>query len=421
MPAPLVGLALHPEVHYLERVMPLLERDVEVLEVGPETTWALDDSGALLPNDYHRRFLAIGERLGLPFIAHGVGLSPGSVADAPRRARWLARMAGDQRAFNYRWYTDHLGATVLDGLEMTLPLGLPMTAEVAEIVRARLCEMQRVVPRVGLENSAIYFVLGDPLAEPGFINAILGDEHHLLLDLHNLHTMAQNCGFDPQAYLDRLDLSRVIEIHLSGGSDSDPQWLPSRRTLRVDSHDDHVPEPVWDLFTQVLPRCPRLGAVIVERMEDTLGPGDELALAEELRRARAMVHRLHRSAGIPAPTSCPAPTLDPQILATQVEHERALAVVLRAPDPVAALARAPVELQRTLATIDPDGLRLAALFITRLRFERVQHGDLAAGHHFDDDPAGFAAEFRRYLAEVPPTAAFPQHEGALYRRWRAAR
>ena len=109
------------------------------------------------------------------------------------------------------------------------------------------------------------------------------------------------------------------------------------------------------------------------------------------------------------------------LLAAQLEHERALAVVLRAPDPVAALARAPVELQRTLATIDPDGLRLAALFITRLRFERVQHGDLAAGHHFDDDPAGFAAEFRRYLAEVPPTAAFPQHEGALYRRWRAAR
>ena len=95
--------------------------------------------------------------------------------------------------------------------------------------------------------------------------------------------------------------------------------------------------------------------------------------------------------------------------------------MLRAADPAAALARAPAELRHTLAGVDPDGLRLAALFITRLRFERVQHGDLAAGAHFDDDPAGFTAEFRRYLAEVPPTAAFPQDEGALYRRWRAAR
>ena len=414
---PRVGLGLHPDRDYLERVIPVLEREVEILEVAPETTWALDETGALITNDYHRRFLAIGERLGLPFIAHGVGLSPGSAGDGPRRARWLARMAGDQRLFNYHWYTDHLGATVLDGLEMTLPIGLPMTADVAAIVRARLCEMQRVVPRVGLENTAIYFVLGDPLAEPGFLAQILGDQHHLLLDLHNLHTMAENLGFDPLAWLARLDLSRVIEIHLAGGRDSEPQWLPSRRSLRVDSHDDHVPAPVWALFEQVLPRCPALGAVIVERMEGTLAPGDELALADELRRARTMVHQLHRPG---ASTSLPAapPALDPHALAAQLEHERALAAVLRAPDPVAALARAPASLQAALAGVDPDGLRLAALFITRLRFERVQHGDLAAARHFDDAPAEFAAVFRRYLAEVAPTAAFAQDEGALYRRWR---
>lgn len=82
-------------------------------------------------------------------------------------------------------------------------------------------------------------------------------------------------------------------------------------------------------------------------------------------------------------------------------------------DPIAALADEP-----TLAAIDPDGLRLAALFIARLRFERVQHGDRLAAEHFDRDPADFAALFRRYHAEVPPRAAFPQDEGALYRRWR---
>ncbi len=416
---PRVGLGLHPDRDYLERVMPLLEREVEILEVAPETTWAPDEAGALITNDYHRRFLAVGERLALPFIAHGVGLSPGSAGDAPRRARWLARMAEDQRRFNYLWYTDHLGASVLDGLEMTLPLGLPMTAEVAAIVRASLYEMQRVVPRVGLENTAIYFVLGDPLAEPEFLAQVLGDQHHLLLDLHNLHTMAENLGFDPLAWLARLDLSRVIEVHLAGGRDSEPRWLPSRRSLRVDSHDDHVPAPVWALFEQVLPRCPALGAVIVERMEGTLEPGDELALADELRRARSMVHQLHRP---DASTSLPAtpPVLDPQVLATQLEHEQALAAVLRAADPVAALARAPASLQSSLTGVDPDGLRLAALFIARLRFERVQHGDLAAARHFDDDPADFAAMFRRYLAEVAPTAAFAQDEGALYRRWRAA-
>jgi len=414
-----VGLALHPEATYLAQVMPLLERDVDILEVAPETTWALDEAGALTANEYHARFLAIGERLRLPFIAHGVGLSPGSAGDDARRERWLARVAEDQRHFKYLWYTDHLGATVLDGLEMTLPLGLPMTSEVAQIVRARLCEMQRVVPRVGLENTAIYFVLGDPLAEPEFLLKILGDEHHLLLDLHNLHTMAINLGFDPGAWLARLDLSRVIEIHLSGGRHSEPRWLTSRRSLRVDSHDDDVPEPVWQLFEQVLPRCPALAAVIVERMEGTLGPGDELTLADELRRARSMLHQLHRPGAAPSRPG-PTPALDPHLLTRQLEHERALAAVLRAADPVAALAQAPASLQTALAGVDPDGLRLAALFITRLRFERVQHGDLAAARHFDFDPTGFSADLRRYLAEVAPTAAFPQDEGALYRRWRDA-
>ena len=411
-----VGVPLHPEAEYLGRVMPLLAGEVDILEVAPETTWRLSERGELLPNRYHAEFLALGERLGLPFIAHGVGLSPGSAGDRDRRARWLARITADQAEFNYLWYTDHLGASVLDGLEMTLPVGLPMTAAVAEIVRSCLGELRRIVPRVGLENSAIYFALGDLRREPEFLAQILGDTHHLLLDLHNLHTMAENFGFDPDEYLAGLDLSRVIEIHLAGGRDSDPEWLRSRRTVRLDSHDDDVPEPVWQLLERVLPRCPGLRAVIVERMEGSLGPGDEHALVDELRRARRLVQLLHRPAPMPTPTPRAERPIDPRILATQLEHERALARILRAEDPLAALADAPPALQALLQA-DPDGLRIAALFVARLRFERLQNGDLAAARHFDADPAGFAARFRDYHASVPPTAAFAQDEATLYRRW----
>jgi hypothetical protein len=409
---PAIGLALHPDEEYLERVMPLYESEAELLELAPETTWALDERGALIDNGFHARFLALGQRLHLPFVAHGVGLSPGSAGDPGRRARWLARVAASHQRFEFRWYTEHLGVTVLDGLEMTLPLGLPMTPAAAAISRACLAEMRAVVPTVGLENTAIYFMHGDPLHEPDFLREILGDSDHLLLDLHNLYTIADNLGFDPAAYLARLDLRRVIEIHLSGGVASDPSWLPSRRVLRLDSHDDAVPEPVWRLFADVLPRCPGLRAVIVERMEGSVGPGDELLLRDELRRARRMVQQLHRPgpvASSPAPHHAP----DPAAIAELLAHERRLVHALRAPDPMAALAGDP-----TRAAIDPDGLRLAALFIARLRFERLQHGDLEAAAHFDRDPAGFAAVFRRYHAEVPPTAAFPQDEAAHYRRWR---
>ena len=413
MDRPAIGLALHPDEDYLERVMGLYEREAELLELAPETTWALDERGELIENRFHARFLALGQRLGLPFVAHGVGLSPGSAGDPLRRARWLARIAADHRRFGFRWYTEHLGVTVLDGLEMTLPLGLPMTPAAVAISRACLAEMRAVVPRVGLENTAIYFVHGDPLGEPDFINAILGDTDHLLLDLHNLHTMAENLGFDPAAYLARLDLRRVIEIHLSGGVDSDPAWLPSRRTLRLDSHDDAVPESVWRLFAEVLPRCPGLRAVIVERMEGSVGPGDERLLGEELRRARSMTLQLHRPGPVATPAPHPALTPDDASFAEHLAYERRMARALRSVDPLAALADEP-----TLPAIDPDGLRLAALFVARLRFERLQHGDLLAARHFDRDPADFAALFRRYHAEVPPRAAFPQDEAALFRRWR---
>jgi uncharacterized protein (UPF0276 family) len=133
-------------------------------------------------------------------------------------------------------------------------------------------------------------VLGDPLDEPGFIaRCLAGRRTHLLLDLHNVHTMAVNLGFDAAAYLDRLPLDRVIELHLSGGAESNPGWLPSGRTLHLDSHDGAVPEAVWSLLDRVVRRCPGLRAVVLERLERTAGAQDVPLLREELRRIRRAV------------------------------------------------------------------------------------------------------------------------------------
>jgi uncharacterized protein (UPF0276 family) len=105
--------------------------------------------------------------------------------------------------------------------------------------------------------------------------------------------MAQNFGFAAEAYVERLDLDRVIEIHLSGGAASDPGWLPSGRVLRLDAHDSAVPEPVWQLFDRVAPRCPNLRGVTLERMEGTVTAPEHVAeVREEIRRARRVLRRL---------------------------------------------------------------------------------------------------------------------------------
>jgi uncharacterized protein len=176
---------------------------------------------------------------------------------------------------------------------MTLPLALPPTPHAAAVVRRSLHALQAVVPDVGVENTVLYFTLGSPLDEPAFLRRVLrAPRTHLLLDLHNVFTMGQNFGFDPLAYVARLDLGKVIEIHLSGGSPSDPGWLPSGRVMRLDAHDTAVPEPVWALFEQVAPRCPNLRGVTLERMEGTVEDEDVPVIRAELRRARAVLERL---------------------------------------------------------------------------------------------------------------------------------
>jgi uncharacterized protein (UPF0276 family) len=292
LPLITTGLLLTPDTAWLDMLGDVMERDCEHFEIAPETLWRVDESGGLVANGFHGRFTRLRDRLHRPFIAHGTAFSLGSASpvDEARRQHWLDRIRADHAAFHFGWYTDHLGATALDGLAMALPLPLPMDDASASAVRRSLRALQSIVPDVGVENNVAYVVLGDALDEPEFLNRTLdGPRMHLLLDLHNLHTMAENHGFDPGDYVARLDLSRVIEIHLSGGSYSAPEWLPSGRSLRLDSHDNAVPEDVWKLFGDIAPRCANLRAVTLERMEGTVRQPDAALIADELRRARIMV------------------------------------------------------------------------------------------------------------------------------------
>ncbi|UJR80264.1 DUF692 domain-containing protein [Sandaracinus amylolyticus] len=290
-----VGFALPPDDETLARVARIARR-ADYLEITPETTWIDREDGALVPNGFHARFLAAVRAWDKPVVAHGVGFSTCSEGDEARTRAWLERMREDAALFGYAWWTDHLGATTLGGEVTALPMPMPYDARTTTTLRARLELMSRVVPDVGVENSVVYFVLGDPLDEPRLLaSALDAPRRHLLLDLHNLHTMSLLHGFDPHAWLARAPLDRVIELHVSGGRESDPRWLPSGRTMRLDGHDDAVPEPVWTLLDEVLPRCAHLRGVTLERMEGTVpDAATARALDEELTRIRGAIARAGR-------------------------------------------------------------------------------------------------------------------------------
>ena len=272
-------------------VAPLVDR----FEVTPETLWTAEGRGSdrrFVPNGYFARLLALGREHGRPFSAHGVGWSPGSVDPyrGGRRARHLDAIARTHAAFEFDWYTDHAGATELAGENLALPLAMPWTRAMADHVRDGLRALADVVPTVGLENAALYYALGDPLDEPAFLARALDDPRaHLLLDLHNLVVNADNLGFDPDEWLARAPLEKVIEVHVSGGSVSEHEWLPGARTMRLDSHDHAVPAEVWRRLAEVAPRCPNLRAVTLERMEGTVRAPDVAPLLDEVRRLREVV------------------------------------------------------------------------------------------------------------------------------------
>ena len=86
-----------------------------------------------------------------------------------------------------------------------------------------------------------------------------------------------NHGFDPYAFIDRLPMERVVQLHFAGGHRSEGDRL-------IDSHSSPTPPEVWALMEYAVERAPVQG-IILERDED-LPPFSELL--EEVEGARAI-------------------------------------------------------------------------------------------------------------------------------------
>ena len=73
--------------------------------------------------------------------------------------------------------------------------------------------------------------------------------------------------------------------------------------------------------------------------------------------------------------------------------------------------------QQLLAEAPSDGIRISALLIAKLRFERLLRGSTDANEWFTSDALGFSEAFARYHRDVAPSAFFPPTEAALFSSW----
>jgi uncharacterized protein (UPF0276 family) len=180
------------------------------------------------------------------------------------------------------WLSDHVSWTGVGGINSHDLLPLPYTGEALDVLVRNVLDAQEALGRaLVLENPSTYLSFADnTMDEPGFLKALCERTGcFLLLDVNNIVVSATNHGLDTEAWIERLPLDRVRQIHLAGHSRG--------VDMLVDTHDAPVPDTVWDLYRRFVPRLGEV-AVMIER-DDHIPPLPELLSELDQARQRAVV------------------------------------------------------------------------------------------------------------------------------------
>jgi uncharacterized protein (UPF0276 family) len=116
----------------------------------------------------------------------------------------------------------------------------------------------------------------------------------LLLDVNNVFVNSKNHGFEPRAYIDRLPLHRVVQIHVAGHH-------VRKDALIIDNHGEPIRDEVYELLDYTLRKVGREVPVLLER-DQNLPPFQELVV--EVKRLRA-IYDAALAVGAPGGAPCP--------------------------------------------------------------------------------------------------------------------
>lgn len=217
---------------------------------------------------YARMLAAASERW--PLLTHGLTMGFGS--ERPFEAGPLRALAELVTALECPWHSDHLCIAAVDGVYLHDLLPLPRSAPTLEVATARIREARAAlgVP-IAVEPISYYaHPPGSDRDEASFLAELLERaDARLLLDVNNVYVNAMNFGFDPRAFIDRLPLARVVQLHVAGHA-------VRADGLRIDTHAAPICEEVYALFGYAMRKLARPLPVLLER-DDDFPPFAELA------------------------------------------------------------------------------------------------------------------------------------------------
>lgn len=249
--------------------------EIDFLEIVPENSMHLNFRQA-------KQFEEIVQTF--PTVAHGLSLSLGDPYGL--NTEHIKTLKNFLDRYGIATYSEHLSFTSLDGRQTYELLPLPMTQAVVQMVVDKIAQLQEILQRtLVIENPTYYTALESTMDESDFINAILKKSGaKLLLDINNVFVNGHNHGFDPQVFIDKLDLKRVAYCHIAG-------HMEYRENLFIDTHGMPVKEEVWRLMRRVVSR--KTLPVLLER-DNNIPP---LAiLMDEFRMMRQIVSEVRRVA-----------------------------------------------------------------------------------------------------------------------------
>lgn len=282
----LASVACNLDQQLLQATLPLfIQEEVEAIEWSFDTLYKVRN----IPDWFVELLTAFGNEGRL--IGHGVFFSLFSGKWSAEQEQWLHHLKKVSGNFTFDHITEHFGFMTGEDFHKGAPIGIPYNASTLTLGIDRLKRIQDTCQcPVGLENLAFSYSLEEVKRHGEFLEALIEPINgFIILDLHNLYCQLHNFSLDAAELLPLYPLHRVREIHISGGSWEQTRLEP-QRTIRRDTHDDAVPEAVFELLQLTIPRCPNLKFVVLEQLGTALDTNqNQLQFQSDFMRMKSIV------------------------------------------------------------------------------------------------------------------------------------
>lgn len=190
-----------------------------------------------------------------PVSLHGVGLSLGRADDLNQEHLIELRQLVDE--VDPLFVSEHLSWSAYAHRHLPDLLPLPLNNDALRIMCEHVDRMQSFLGRqIFVENPSNYLLFEQlQIPEPEFLNSLAKTTGcGLLLDVNNVHVSAFNIGRDSKEYIDAIDSDAIGQYHLAGYVEVERQFGDSTETVLIDTHNQTVYDPVWELFAHTLKR-----------------------------------------------------------------------------------------------------------------------------------------------------------------------